>query len=126
LRRLGAELTYLYTDGSRYWYDTRPTVNKTARDRASQVPPDTVKAAIVERLRKVPRTRDFAAFHVVRPDASDVADEDRARIVVLHPDATHKRITGETEAEKDARLFLTNRGSSQRLYKNMLVFLAPD
>src|SRR5690606_15178605 len=66
------------------------------------------------------------AFHVVPPDTSDVADEDRARIVVLHPDATHKRITGETEAEKDARLFLTNRGSSQRLYKNMLVFLAPD
>jgi uncharacterized protein len=31
---MGGQLTYLYTDGSRYWYDTRPTVNKLARDRA--------------------------------------------------------------------------------------------
>ena len=34
LRRMGSQLTYLYTDGSRYWYDTRPTVNRLARDRA--------------------------------------------------------------------------------------------
>ena len=38
LRRMSGQLTYLYTDGSRYWYDTRPTVNKLARDRAQGFP----------------------------------------------------------------------------------------
>jgi len=126
LRRMGGELTYLYSEGSRYWYDTRPTVNKLARDRAQTFAHDEVNAEIIERLRKVPRPRDFGGFHIAPPDTSDVADDDRVRIVVLHPDATHKRATSETEALVDVKQFLHNRGSAQRLYKNMLVFLAAD
>lgn len=126
LRRMSSRLTYLYTDGSRYWYDTRPTVNRIARDRAQRFTEDEVYREIVERLRKVPRNREFAAFHVVPADTSDVADEPRARIVVLHPAATHKRSASETEAQKYAQAFLESRGNAQRLYKNMLVFLAPD
>ncbi len=98
LRRMSGQLTYLYTDGSRYWYDTRPTVNKLARDRAQSYRQEEVDAEIVDRLRAVPKNRDFAAFHVAPPETSDVVDEDRARVVVLHPEFTHKRTTGETEA----------------------------
>jgi predicted AAA+ superfamily ATPase len=126
LRRMGGELTYLYSEGSRYWYDTHPTVNKLARDRAQGFSEEEVSAEIVERLRKVPKTRDFAAFHVAPPDTGDVADEDRARIVVLHPAATHKRTTAETDATESAHLLLESRGNAQRLFKNTLVFLAAD
>ncbi|MDY6878338.1 MAG: DUF499 domain-containing protein [Chloroflexota bacterium] len=126
LRRMSGQLTYLYTDSSRYWYDTRPTVNKLARDRAQSFPEEEVNAEIVNRLRRVPRNRDFAAFHVCPPETSDVVDEARARVVVLHPEFTHKRTTGETEALKRVQSFLESRGSAQRLYKNMLVFIAPD
>lgn len=126
LRRMGGQLTYLYTDGTRYWYDTRPTVNKLARDRAQSFEEARVNAEIIDRLRKVPKNRDFAAFHVAPPDTSDVVDEDRARVVVLHPESTHKRTSAETEALKEAGAFLESRGSAQRLYKNMLVFVAPD
>jgi len=126
LRRMRESLTYLYTDGSRYWYDTRPTVNKLARDRAQSYSTAEVVAEIVDRIRSVPKNRKFAAFHVAPPDTSDVVDEDRVRIVVLGPDATYKRTTAETEALVDAKRFLENRGNAQRLYKNMLIFLAPD
>src|SRR5207248_203299 len=34
LRRLAAAATYLYQDGSRFWYATQPTVTKLAADRA--------------------------------------------------------------------------------------------
>ncbi len=125
LRRMGGQLTYLYTDGSRYWYDTRPTVNKLARDRAQGYRDEEVNAELVGRLKGVPKNRDFAAHHVAPPETSDVSDEDRVRIVVLHPVATHKR-SGETEALRTARRFLESRGTAQRLYKNMLVFLAAD
>jgi predicted AAA+ superfamily ATPase len=126
LRRMGGQLTYLYSDGTRYWYDTRPTVNKLARDRAQGFPDVEVDHEIKERLRMVPKNRDFAAFHVVPPETSDVVDEARARVVVLHPDSTHKRTTAQTEALREASAFLESRGNSQRLYKNMLVFIAPD
>jgi hypothetical protein len=49
---------------------------------------------------------DFAAYHVAPPDTADVSDEDRARIVVLHPEVTHKRTNGDTEAIQEARRFL--------------------
>jgi uncharacterized protein len=126
LRRMGGQLTYLYTDGSRYWYDTRPTVNKLARDRAQSFRKARINAEIIERLRSVPKNRDFAAFHVCPPETTDVVDEDRVRVVVLGPDSTHKRTTYETAALQDAGRLLENRGNSQRLYKNMLVFIAPD
>ncbi len=126
LRRMGGQLTYLYSDGSRYWYDTRPTVNKLARDRAQGFPPEDIDAEIIERLRKVPKTRDFAACHAAPPESGDVADEARARVVVLRPDAPHKRSTGQSQAEQAARRILESRGTAQRLYKNMLLFIAAD
>jgi predicted AAA+ superfamily ATPase len=126
LRRMSGQLTYLYTDGSRYWYDTRPTVNKLARDRAQAFSEDELDAEIIERLRRVPKNRDFAAFHVAPPETSDVADEARARIIVLRPESTHKRATSDTQAIQDAGRFLESRGNAQRLYKNMLVFVAID
>jgi predicted AAA+ superfamily ATPase len=126
LRRMGSQLTYLYTDGSRYWYDTRPTVNRLARDRAQGFMDEEVNREIIQRLGKVGKNRDFAAFHVAPPSTGDVADEARARVIVLHPDATHKRGNGQTEAMTDARSFLESRGNAQRLYKNMLVFIAAD
>jgi predicted AAA+ superfamily ATPase len=129
LRRMGgasSPLTYLYTDGSRYWYDTRPTVNKLARDRAQSFSVDQVNAEIVERLRGASKNRDFAAFHVAPPETSDVVDEARARIVVFHPELTHKRMSAESQALREAGHFLESRGNAQRLYKNMLVFVAAD
>lgn len=126
LRRFSGEMTYLYTDGSRYWYDTRPTVTKLARDRAQGFPHPEVYAEIVHRLRQVSKNRDFAGFHVAPPQTSDVVDEDRARVVVLHPDATHKRTSAETPATESAVRVLENRGTAQRLFKNMLVFITPD
>jgi uncharacterized protein len=126
LRRLSGKLTYLYGDGTRYWYDTRPTVAKLARDRAQGFRKGRIDAEIVDRLRDVPRTNDFAGFHVAPPATSDVVDDDRVRVVVLHPDATHRRTTAETPALGEAQHFLALRGSAQRLYKNMVVFIAPD
>ncbi|MBK8988277.1 MAG: DUF499 domain-containing protein [Chloroflexi bacterium] len=126
LRRMSSQLTYLYGDGSRYWYDTRPTVNRLAHDRAQGIPIEEVRAEMVVRLKKAPKNREFAAFHVAPPDSGDVADEARARIVVLPPEATYKRSNGQSQAVQTAQAILESRGNGQRHYKNMLVFVAPD
>lgn len=126
LRRMAGQLTYLYTDGSRYWYDTHPTVNKLARDRAQGYRPEEVDAEVVTRLRGAPRNRDFAAFHVAPAETGDVSDDDQVRVVVLAPDRVHKRAATPTLAQRAALAFLERRGNAQRLYKNMLIFIAPD
>jgi hypothetical protein len=127
LRRMSNQLTYLYTDGSRYWYDTRPTVNRMAQDRAQNINPDWVYQEAIDRLRAIRyRREDFAAAHIAPQSSGDVADEWRTRVVVLAPEYGHKRGNGGSEAQRVAQEILENRGSSPRLYRNMLVFIAPD
>jgi len=126
IRRMNARLMYLYSDGSRYWYDTRPTVNKLARDRAQDFSEADVNLEIAERLNKVSKKGDFTGHHVAPKETSDVVDEPRVRIVVLSPQFSHKRSSAETSAQKEATAILEQRGTAQRLYKNMLVFIAPD
>lgn len=127
LRRMSQQLTYLYTDGSRYWYDTRPTVNRIAQARAQNLNPDLVYQEAIDRLRGVKEGRNnFAAAHVAPNGTGDVADDPRARVVVLLPEFTHKKSNGMSPAETEAWKYLENRGSSPRLYRNMLVFLAAD
>lgn len=127
LRRMSNQLTYLYTDGSRYWYDTRPTVNRMAQDRAQNIHEDLVYQEAIDRLRAVRfRREDFAAAHIAPQSSGDVADEWRTRVVVLAPEYGHKKNGSLSQAQEVAKEILENRGNSPRLYRNMLVFIAPD
>ena len=128
LRRLAAAATYLYQDGSRYWYDTRPTVTKLAEDRAEQWrrEPDRVAQAIRGRLRVALReTGGFSRVHVAPQSSHEVPDERDARLVVLDTEHAHRR-EAESPAETAANAVLELRGTTPRLYRNTLVFLAPD
>ena len=128
LRRLAAAATYLYQDGPRYWYDTRPTVTKLAEDRAEQLrrDPDRVAQAIGVRLREALREAGgFSRVHVAPRSGHDVPDERETRLVVLGADHPHHRDPG-SPAEAAAAALLDSRGTTPRLYRNTLVFLAPD
>ncbi len=128
LRRLAAEATYLYQDGSRVWYDTQPTVTKLARDRAAQLArePDKVEAEIRRRVQADGAKRgDFAGVHCFPREAGDVPDDPSARLVILGVE--HAYIKGvDNPAEAAARALLESRGTGPRLCRNAVVFLAPD
>ena len=128
LRRLAGGATYLYQDGPRYWYDTRPTVTKLAEDRAEQLrrEPDHVAQTIDRRLRTALReTDDFSRVHTAPRSGHDVPDERETRLVVLGIDHPHHR-DARSPAETAAGAILESRGAAPRLYRNTLVFLAPD
>lgn len=125
LRRLSNTLTYLYSDGTRYWYDTRPTVNRIAQDRAQTRSEDEVYREALDRLRKV-RKNHFAGYHVAPQGSADIIDEWTTRVVVLPPEAPHTRNGNGSEAIEFAAEILESRGNAPRLYRNMLVFIAPD
>lgn len=128
LRRLASEATYLYQDGSRYWYDTRPTVTKLAGDRAEQLKGDPERAteAILQRLRaEFGRDGGFGRVHVGPQSGHDIPDERETRLVVLGTDRPHHRGT-DSPALAACGEILESRGNAPRLYRNTLVFLAPD
>jgi predicted AAA+ superfamily ATPase len=128
LNTLHGSLAYLYnnTSNSRYWYDTKPTLRKTAEDRASQISRDQVEEEIENRLRKIRRESPFSGIHVCPVSSSDVPDEQRVRLVVLRPRYTHENRAETTAAKEFIQTCFENRGTAPRVYRNMLVFAAPD
>ena len=128
LRRLERAATYLYHDGTRYWYSTQPTVTKIADDRAEQLKsdPDKIVEEIKRRLTLDLRERgDFDRVHILPASSGDVPDDRDARLVVLGIEYPHIK-DQESPALLQAKAMLELRGTSPRIYRNTLVFLAAD
>ena len=128
LRRLAAAATFLYQDGPRYWYSTQPTVTKLAEDRAEQLKSDQDKIAqeLDRRLRlDLQKKGDFDRVHPLPGTSADVPDDLDARLVVLGIDHFYSK-EPDSPAVKASKAIFENRGTQPRLYRNTLVFLAPD
>ncbi len=128
LRRLSTAATYLYQDGSRYWYSTQPTVTKIAEDRAEQLKrnPDPVLQELDKRIRaNLRQTGDFGRVHPMPRSGQDVPDDLDARLVVLSSEHPYSRAPG-NGAETVAKAIFESRGNAPRLFRNALVFLAAD
>ena len=127
LSRMSKRLAYLYSEGSRYWYDTRPTVNRMAEERAQGFSDEDVEGEARRRLHDEKWNRDdFAAAHVTPSSSADVNDDDQARVVVLNVLQAHRRQQDDSAAQQAARDILENRGDAPRYYRNMLVFIVAD
>jgi predicted AAA+ superfamily ATPase len=128
LRRLAGTATYLYQDGPRFWYSVQPTVTKLAEDRAEQLKrdPDAVVRELDNRLRAdLRKTGDFKRIHPLPYSGQDVPDDMDARLVVLGIDYPYSKDPA-SPAEAAAKEILENRGTTPRIYRNTLVFLAVD
>lgn len=128
LMTLHGSLSYLYTNpgGNRFWYDTKPTLRKTAEDRASQITSADVEIEIESRLKKLRKEAPFAGLHACPVSSNDVPDEQAIRLVILRPGDTYRRGSDKSHAMKTVEEILNNRGTSPRIYRNMLAFVAPD
>lgn len=130
LNRLTDRSSYLYVEGSRYWYGTQASVARRARDLVEQylsTRRDEVHAHIVTRLAGLSRERgDFTAVHVAPASPAEVPDLAECRLVILPPSAPHANKDASSQAMASARTILEQRGAGARQYRNMLVFLAPD
>lgn len=128
LNTLHGSLSYLYNNvnGSRYWYDTRPTLRKTAEDRASQVSQESVSMEIESRLKKLRKEQTFAGIHPCPASSLDVPDDQAVRLILLRTVDTYKRTAKSCKAMETVNEILNHRGSSPRIYRNMIAFVAPD
>lgn len=130
IRRLGSAATYLYQDGARYWYSTQPTVANLAESRAEEYRRNRehVDEEIARRLRTdLGQRGEFSRIHVVPASGHDVQDDRDASLVALAPSHSHVRDEGDnSHAVVAAKSVLESFGSSPRIYRNSLAFLAPD
>ncbi len=127
LTALADRATYFYSGSGKYWYDLQANITRTAKDQADRLHKEDVWAEIVRRLQNQARpTGDFAGVHVCPMENADIPDTDEARLVILHPKVSHKRKATDSAALQFAQKATEQRGSANRTYRNMLVYLAAD
>ncbi|WP_454697854.1 DUF499 domain-containing protein [Arthrobacter humicola] len=127
LTQLGDRATYFYSGSGKYWYDLQANISRRAKDQADRLHREDVWAEIIKRLSNQGRTRgDFAGVHVCPEDTGDIPDTDEARLVILHPRMSHKRSAADSSAVLFAQKATENRGTANRVNRNMVVFCAAD
>lgn len=127
LTALSDRATYFYSGQGKYWYDLQANISRRAKDQAERLHVEEVWAEIARRLAGQAATKaDFAGVHVCPEDTGDIRDVDEARLVVLHPQLTHKRGSADSSAVEFARKATEQCGTAARAHRNMLVYLAAD
>lgn len=127
LVQLKGRSQYLYEDtqGFRYWFDTRPSLLKTAADRMGQVSdPEADDALRAQMQRQMRAVEPLGRVQVWPLRSADVPDEEQVRLVVLGVDHGVGATEFDGDARSCARDYLYNRGEAPRTNRNMLVFCA--
>ena len=130
LRRLGNRAKFMHSDLGRYWYSMSASLNRMAADRAEQVEEALVLVEIDKLLTAyingLGDRGHFDAVQVAPGGSSDVPDEaGGVRAIVLGIADSHNGRDG-SGAMTAANEVLLQRGSTPRVYRNVLVFFAAE
>jgi len=130
LRRLTNQAKFMHADLGRYWYSMSASLNRIAADKAAQIETALVLMTIDSELGKyvngLADRGHFDAVQVSPASSAEVPDEaGGVRAVVLGVAHPHNGRDG-SEALVEAKDILMQRGSTPRVYRNMLVFIAAD
>ena len=130
LELMSQRSTYFYEDQGHYWFDTQPSVSKTANDHAERLREDieTVRNEIVRRLKNEERKRGiFDRVHIAPNSSADIPDLEETRLVIVHPRHRHrKQDRAGSETLQWVHAAVESKGGSQRLERNTLIFLVAD
>jgi uncharacterized protein len=130
LRRLTNQSKFMHSDLGRHWYSISASLNRVAADRAEQIEEALILVEIDKALstyiNSIADRGHFDAVQVAPSSSSDVPDEaGGVRAVVLGVSHPHVGRDG-SEAMVEAKDILMQRGTTPRVYRNMLVFLASE
>lgn len=128
LRHLTDKATYVYHQSKNYWYSTQNNVNRTAEERAAHVQPDKVEVEILTLLtQQLTGIRgQLSRIHFMPQTTSDVPDDMEMKLVVLGINHPHISKDQHSPAFTKATEILSTRGTSLRIYRNTIIYLAPD
>lgn len=127
---LAQRSTYFYEEQGHYWFDTKPSVTKTANDYAERLREDeeTVWNEICRRLHAEEKNRGlFSRVHSCVSSSGEIPDLEETRLVIVHPRYSwRKQDSVDSPAYEWVKASLEQKGATNRIYRNSLVFLLAD
>jgi len=119
--------SHYYAEDGRFWYDTQPSLNRLAAERAAQLSPEAVHGEVSARLKHAFKGSTDVIAEVVHPESSsDVDEADHLRLVVVPPGYTHNGKDKDSSASKWVHDLLRQRGKAPRSNVNTIVAVAAD
>ncbi|MER6972607.1 DUF499 domain-containing protein [Nocardioides sp. NPDC000445] len=119
--------SHYYAEDGRFWYDTQPSLNRLAAERAFQLSIDAVHNEVSTRLRRAFKGSTEVIADVLHPESSsDVEEAEHLRLVVVPPKYAHNGKDKESTASKWVHDLLRQRGSAPRSNVNTIVAVAAD
>jgi len=119
--------SHYYSEDGRFWYDTQPSLNRLAAERAAQLSLDAVHGEVAVRLKRVFKGSTDVIADVVHPEtSSDVDEVDYLRLVVVPPQFAHNGKDKDSSASKWVHDLLRQRGNAPRSNVNTIVAVAAD
>ncbi|MCS6774858.1 MAG: DUF499 domain-containing protein [Thermoflexales bacterium] len=112
--------------GKRYWFSTKPTLNKLIVQYRQQAERDSFNQAISESLRAALRTAGTggATWRVLPEPDENLAEQRALTLLILPPSLAWDEGDGASQIREWVRRVSLNCGSRERVYRNTLVFLA--
>lgn len=127
LREIHEKATYLYEDAGRYWFSTKPTLNRLADERAAAVPEHKVDEEIVRVLSsEAGQKANFSRVYAAPDEPTSIDEAPALALVILDPKSFHSKGLKTSPAVDVTTETLTRCRTSQRKYRNTLVFVAAD
>jgi predicted AAA+ superfamily ATPase len=130
LRRLSNQAKFMHSDMGRYWYSMSASLNRVAADRAGQLEEALVlleiDKSLLDYINSLTDRSHFDTIQTAPSSSAEVPDESGGvRAIILGVGHPH---TGRdsSAAMQEARDILLQRGSTPRVYRNMLVFFAVE
>lgn len=107
--------------GKRYWFHTKPNINILINQAKSDISNPDVEVEIVNRIKA--KERLIQLFNVLVDPPTDVPEQLRPTLVILHPKhlASPDTVNGKTKPEIEK--LATKKGASERINRNTMLFL---
>lgn len=119
--------SHYYAEDGRFWYDTQPSLNRLAAERAAQLSLEAVHGEVSARLKRAFKGSTDVIADVVHPESSaDVDDSDHLRLIVVPPKYTHNGKDKDSSGSRWVHELLRRRGNAPRSNVNTIVAVAAD
>lgn len=113
--------------GKRYWFSTKPTLNKLVVQYRQQIPTRNFSEAIIESIQTETRKNALsgATWRVLVNPAEDLPEQKSLTLLILPPSvAWEENAEAKTAIQKRVKSISARCGGRDRLYRNTLIFLA--
>lgn len=129
LNNLVEKAAYLYRDGDSYWFSIHPTLNRVAENYACEYGDEEADEEIVALMHQeeAKDKGNFHRLHIAPDEPLEIEDSRLLGLMLLPPPYTYRlKSNSSTPAERLITDVLQRRGGAQRMFRNSLLFIAPD